>query len=281
MLHIGPAELPAVVEGLYLAAQRTFDEDYLFEGERHPFHELVYIRSGKVAVLTDTRGYLLGPGDLVLFAPSELHCLWAGSGAISMFILSFSLRPCRGAQALNRAFHSSGRTQEALAALMAACTDAILDCPGCPGQLLPDGPFGGLQMVKNYLEILLLLLMREGNGESAAPVPDAGRPVIEQQIAAQADAFLQTHCRVACTLEQVCRHVGLSKSVLTEIFHRQTGQSVMRRHQQLRLEAAMDCLRVGRTVTETAALLHFSSIHTFSRMFKQLTGVPPSRYRAD
>lgn len=280
MLRIGPSDCEVTVDGFYLVSFREFDEDYLFEGERHPFHELVYIRRGKVAVLTDTRGYLLQPGDLVLFAPDEFHCLWAGSSAISMFIFSFHLRPCRREEALSCAFHAAGPVMTALDDLMAACREALQNLPA-PCQIQPDQPFAGLQLVKNRLEALLIMLMRGGSaGSDVTAVPDNGRTAIERRIVAQAEEYLRAHCRGPCTLEEVCRHIGLGKSLLTELFHRHTGESVMRRHQQLRLEAAMDCLREGNTVTETAALLQFSSIHTFSRMFKQHTGVPPSQFEA-
>ena len=63
------------------------------------------------------------------------------------------------------------------------------------------------------------------------------------------------------------------------LFREETGTTPIEYRNRLRIQRACQLLR-GRecTIGEIAALLGFESVYYFSRVFKKLTGVAPSRW---
>jgi AraC-like DNA-binding protein len=77
--------------------------------------------------------------------------------------------------------------------------------------------------------------------------------------------------RVAC----------VSKAHFSRQFRDTFGETPHRYLQRRRLERAMELLRdTGRPVTEICFDVGFNSLGTFSRVFRQVVGEPPSAYRA-
>jgi AraC-like DNA-binding protein len=78
----------------------------------------------------------------------------------------------------------------------------------------------------------------------------------------------------------LARKAGLSPSRFRLLFHELTGCSVTRYQNRLRIEAARDRLASGQfSVGQVADELGFRDVYYFSRLFKRMTGLPPSACR--
>lgn len=76
----------------------------------------------------------------------------------------------------------------------------------------------------------------------------------------------------------LAQRVGLSESRFRTLFREATGCSVTRYQNQLRIRMARDLLASGQySVGEVAEELEFNDVYYFSRLFKRITGIPPSR----
>lgn len=76
----------------------------------------------------------------------------------------------------------------------------------------------------------------------------------------------------------LARHAGLSESRFRALFREATGCSVTRYQNRLRVRMARDLLASGQyTVSQVAAEMNFRDVYYFSRLFKRMTGLPPSR----
>ena len=81
------------------------------------------------------------------------------------------------------------------------------------------------------------------------------------------------------TFNDICRMSCLCRTNLKALFRERTGLSVMEYYRNLKIEAARQLIREGdHNITEIAVLLHYSTIHYFSRHFKKATGMTPSEY---
>ena len=81
-------------------------------------------------------------------------------------------------------------------------------------------------------------------------------------------------------LHKVSREAGLSASHLRKLFREACGISPRKFHQRCRIARAGQLLIYSDlTVSETAEQLGFGSIYSFSRMFKQETGVSPQQFK--
>lgn len=87
------------------------------------------------------------------------------------------------------------------------------------------------------------------------------------------------HCDegVVRPVGELAAEAGLSESRFRQLFRELTGCSVTRYQNRIRIQAARDLLATGHyNVGEVAAELGFRDIYYFSRLFKRITGVPPS-----
>lgn len=82
------------------------------------------------------------------------------------------------------------------------------------------------------------------------------------------------------TIEDLCGAAGLSRSQLAAVFEPATGFTPMRYLEKLRLERAMQMLRMtSRTIDAIAATVGFCDAKHFARRFRAIVGTTPSEYR--
>jgi AraC-like DNA-binding protein len=92
-------------------------------------------------------------------------------------------------------------------------------------------------------------------------------------------AFIQEHLDDV-RLEDVAHHVGLSIPALCSMFRRNTGYSVLRYVQTMRISRA--CALLSETdmpITTVGLECGFNTLSSFNRQFKQLCGTTPREYR--
>lgn len=97
---------------------------------------------------------------------------------------------------------------------------------------------------------------------------------------AKAIEHMATHLADSITLDDLCAAAGVSRTLLVELFQRDTGHTPMRHLERLRIEKAMQLLRLStQNLDELAAAVGFCDAKHFSRRFRVLVGTTPSDYR--
>ena len=82
--------------------------------------------------------------------------------------------------------------------------------------------------------------------------------------------------------ERIAEAVGVSTNYLTSIFQTYLGISLHKYVLNVRIERAQQMMLSGKVnVTEAANLTGFSSIHVFSKTFKNILGISPSQFLDD
>lgn len=91
--------------------------------------------------------------------------------------------------------------------------------------------------------------------------------------------YIESHYTEPMDVAQLAQLCALSESQFYDTFKKKTGMSPIRYRNHLRVRQAKLLLRSEEiTHQEIAQLLGFESIHYFSRVFKEYTGVAPSQY---
>jgi AraC-like DNA-binding protein len=92
--------------------------------------------------------------------------------------------------------------------------------------------------------------------------------------------YLDRRLAECFSVEEAAQHVGLSPRRFRERFRRETGFSPLEYLERRRVEAARKLLASGgRSVTEVAFALGFSSSAYFAAVFKRFTGQSPRQFR--
>lgn len=101
------------------------------------------------------------------------------------------------------------------------------------------------------------------------------------QYAAQIRQYLEQNIHRNVPLDELTRIHNLSKSHLLSLFRAAYQTTPLRFHQVLRMNKAKYLLRFTTApISEIGGHVGIPDIHEFSRTFKRVVGVPPSRYRA-
>ena len=137
-----------------------------------------------------------------------------------------------------------------------------------------DAPLGAEQLVKAYLEELLILLLRA----EAAPKP-GGETRYDDDIASKVEQLLRARLYDRLTLADVTTTLGYGKTYLSAVYKRVYGRSIMESYTLFKLDEAKYLLREGtRSVSEISDALGFSSPQYFSKRFSALMKMSPRQY---
>jgi transcriptional regulator GlxA family with amidase domain len=127
-----------------------------------------------------------------------------------------------------------------------------------------------------------LLRAAEPQDDGAWSLPAPGSPTRSVEgVAEAAHEFFRAHLAEKVTLAAVAGHLAMSPSAFSHRYARETGRPPMAALTSLRIEFAKGLLLRGLKMEAIAAQTGFYDAFHFSKTFKRLCGVSPSRFRRD
>lgn len=224
------------------------DEDWVHMTRRCDSYEIFCVTDGTLYIADDSREYTVHSGEYLITPPCANQRGWRPSKC-SFYWFHFYAED-GGAE-----FHSQGR---------------------CPR----------VEILERYMSLFLLshpsgnlvaaLLHELLFGESAEKA--SGREALLRQIR----QYVKFSAADALSVAQLAAHMGYNEKYLSQIFSRETGET---------LQKYILCEIIGRakyllsstqmTVNRIGLLLGYSDSHNFSHMFKKNVGVSPREYRRD
>lgn len=255
-------------------------EQYI--AESHDFWEIVYVDKGEVNANTGSGYYRLNQGNILVHSPNEFHQLEStGSKAPNLFIVTFRCDDeAMGFFDENKLFRIGRDEHAVLARLMKEGLDSfgLNQYPITPR---PDAAFASEQLFKLYLEQLLILIIRRARtgGQQAGRLLSTTTENQSAHMGQRIIAYLERHLSDKVTLDSLSAEFSMSRTQLNILFKRTVGTGIIAYLNRLRIERAKAYIREEfYNLTEIANLLGYSSVHYFSRHFKQTVGMTPSEY---
>ena len=130
-----------------------------------------------------------------------------------------------------------------------------------------------------HLELLLILLLREDKTPQAGKLQTSNAVHSENEIIRQAQQYISSHIREKLSVPLVARQVDVSPSYLTALFHKRLQISPGEYIRRTKLQESKQMIRENNmNFTEIAAALQYSTVHHFSRQFKEKFGITPTEY---
>ena len=253
------------IDGIHTFFYQEKEQGFLFSGESHPMPELTYVDQGSVHSVLEGQDMLLKQGDLVIYGANQWHMQYSDIGVAPRFV-TITFDVCGGdiTPLLNRKFTAPQHTVTLLQKMLreqeqmdAYSTDIIIA----------------------QLEMLLLLLLREANAPKAGKLQTSNSVHSENEIIRQAQQYISTHIREKLSVPLVARQVDVSPSYLTALFHKNLQISPGEYIRRTKLQESKQMIRENNlNFTEIAAELQYSTVHHFSRQFKEKFGITPTEY---
>ena len=133
-------------------------------------------------------------------------------------------------------------------------------------------------MISQLNQLLLVLLRQDGTAEQSKP--RTGRAInSENEIIRRAQQYVGEHIREQLSVPIVARHADVSASYLTALFRKNLQISPGEYIRRIKLQESRQMIREGNlNFTEIAAALQYSTVHHFSRQFKEKFGITPTEY---
>jgi AraC-like DNA-binding protein len=118
-------------------------------------------------------------------------------------------------------------------------------------------------------------------GEICRGHAPSGKSSGQSRAIASAAAYIHEHADQELDVGRLAAAVSLSTSHFRKLFRETQGRSARNMHRAARMRRACQMLAYSSmNVSQIADSLGFSTVHNFSRAFRQVTGRSPRRYRA-
>lgn len=248
------------VECLYTLFYQEKEAGFVFPGENHPMAEIMYVDKGSLHSVADGQDLSLEQGDLVLYAPEQWHMQYADADqAPCMVTIGFWARGIRWDALSNRKFTQDKQMSELLRQILRAQEQGYDD--------------------SIFSLLTLLLLYLQDKSKSAEEI--AVQPVLsgENAIIRSAQQYIQANIEEKLTVPAVAGSVEVSPSYLTALFHKHLQISPGEYIRRIKLGRSKQLIREGQmNFTQISENLQYSTVHHFSRQFKQMFGMTPTEY---
>ena len=267
------------IDGIYTVHYFEYAKDFAFLGESHAFWELVYADKRSLIITAGDKELKLNRGQMYLHRPNEFHNLRCdGEHAANSAIVSFGGELPELYAVAGKVIDCTPEEKRLIAGIIREAGSAFATPLGLLGvrqmQKSDAGEFGCEHLIKNYLEELLILLIRGSGKKQTGGYEGGGRRF------AAVLRFLEDNVTEKLRFGDVAAHFSVSPSILKRDFRRQMGCGVMEYFTKLKIDAAKQLIRErDLNFTEIAAELSFGSSQYFTAVFRRVTGMTPSEYR--
>ncbi|HTJ89719.1 MAG TPA: helix-turn-helix transcriptional regulator [Acidocella sp.] len=220
---------------------------------RHPRGQLAVVTRGTMAVVSAEGLWLAPPGRGIWVPPGVTHgARYSEASALIQLLLAPEL------------------TDELPRTCQTIAVSSLLRELACEAaRLPPDAAF------QEDALLMARLIVRQAAPREEGPVlfvPYGRDPRLRRAV-----VFLVAHPGSTLNLPELAAQAGASTRTLARLFVTETGMSLGRWREHLRIVAAVDRLTRGRSITQTALELGYRSPSAFTTMFTRLLGMPPGR----
>lgn len=260
-----------------------FGPNFVFQGEKHDFWEMVYVDKGRVQIRRDDETITLEQGQVVFHKPNEFHSIQALGSAPNFFVVSFSCQS-EAMTWFERYQTQLDRTLKSYVTAIIREAEQTYVIPKNDTELKKlvrkeNAPLGSEQLIKTYLEQLLLFLLRSitQKGETVVnPQKDPEKNPLVQAIL----GYLGERAEETVRVEDICAEFGYSRSYLSRIFQAETGQTMAASAMALKVDRAKQLIReTNMNFSQISARLSFENPQYFARVFKRCTGMTPTEFK--
>lgn len=272
------------VSGLYSFFYFENTKNFHSKSEKHNLWELVYVDSGNILSCADGVNYVIPQGSVIFHKPMELHSLESiDNTPHNILVLTFETDSKDMSFFENKILSLNLKQKKLLGKIIEELSLIFgpdLSTKAHHPEDYSKGQYAALQIGINYLETFLLDFIRNSYAEntknniSYLEQKNTNDTIIDDII-----AFLSENIYDNITLDDVCNHFYLGKSYICELFKLHTGKSIIDYYIDIKIAKAKLLMREGEmNFTQISEKLGYSSIHSFSRLFKQRVKVSPSAY---
>ncbi len=242
---------------------------YHFKGEQHSYYELTYVDYGTLETNVNEQSYQLHSHEFMIYGPHQFHTQTITTDqSCSYLTILFHMDIDNDQSLLNEVFHCTNDVYTTFKKFMKHSSS--------------DLPYSKTLMLCYLQEIIALTLQSRIDIQVNEPCKMIGNTAIhyhQNELLCKILEYMNDKVCEPLTIEEVCHHFSISRSLLQSLFKTNMHVSPKNYLSNIKLTKSKEMILENKyTISEIAFTLGFSSIHYFSRLFKQHFHIPPSEY---
>ena len=247
-----------------------FTKRYHTFKDKHSFRELLYVDSGFITVDSDNYSGTVNESYIIIHRADENHSLSCPDDeASNVIIIGFECDCAELDVFSNKPILLNDIQKRLLTEIIKEGRSVFLPPYDVPNQKdmkkRKDYPFGADQMIKIKMENLLIELVR-----SYKNVTEVKKRDIPDEKIGEICNYIDENYKEKITLAELCFLFGTIKTTLCSQFKAVNGETIIGYINKLKIKEAKRLLRNGNlNLTEISVQVGISSVHYFSRTFKQ------------
>lgn len=249
--------------------------------------EICCCLQGDLTLVKDYQNITLKPGQIALVQPGVEHDIWVRGKKSANFVIAFT---CSGEHL--RSIQDSVVTfsddqlvliHKIVDELKSSFRQSDVQLHLMSFRLSPDSPFGAEHMICNYLEQIIITMLRNVTMKDDGTIIRSGhfKDAMQSFLVAQVGKYIRENLHEKLTVEDIAAHFHYSRARLSAIFKDVSEMGINELVTFERMHKAKQLLTEGKmTITQIAAALGYCSPQYFSTKFTKEVGCPPSQYAA-
>ena len=245
----------------------------------HSFREMLYVDSGFITVEAENYRGVLRENQMIIHKSNETHCLSCPENeASNVIIIGFE---CENSE-LDSFSENPTDLNDVQKKLL---TEIVKEGRNVfePPYDIPDQkdmkkkneyPFGSDQLIKIKLENLFIELIRNKMNVSINNTKD-----VYDDKTHEIARYINDNFREKIRLSELCFLFGTNSTTLCNRFKDSYGETIISYVNKLKIRESKKLMRSGRyNLTEISSIVGYSSVHYFSKIFKQYEKISPANY---
>lgn len=253
--------------------------------EQYGFSQIFLVLEGRGTYVTEEGEYAFGPG-MMFYRPAHLRsCYRWEPGQVKFALISFvcdsSAMEIFGLKPLALQEEESATLLDVIRTTVRICEPMKASDARLGMRVRDNVPDVVLSFIYASLERFLALVYCRMKNIRLLTDEDqkVSRYLNDSQLVARVKGFLRENIGRSVTIPELCCLFGISQTALMRKFRRETGKSIMVYFTDIKIELAKTRIRESSdSFTVISEALGFGTVHYFSKVFKDRTGLTPTEY---
>ena len=240
--------------------------NYFFPGEKDQYWEITFVDRGTLHTTIEDHKYQLTSNQMILYAPGQFHRQNTTNEACSYLTIIIDLETNLDNQKklVNTVFEIDRDSRAAIETFVKSNDQK-------------SAYDRDLMIIA--LEKIIINLLKKGEKSLSKVASTPMQQRFENELLNEILLYINENIYTAFNIEELCAQFGISRSSLQSLFRNNLSIAPKEYVSSLKLEKSKLLIKESKfTISEIATMLGFSTIHYFSRRFKQEFGLTPTEY---
>ncbi len=244
----------------------------------HDMIEILFVIKGSATQQINKNVFEIAKGDIVIIKGQEIHSTYSMSSHYTeIFVIQFDESIFNPYEAntirILEAFSRKTRLSFAIKSNDFPGSKILDNILNVKKEYELKKPAWEFAAISGCCEIISSCIRNYSKKENAVQVNSKVKKDLQKVF-----DFVDDNFDRKITLGDISKKINYSIPHFCRIFKRSTGMSFVEYLNHYRIKIAIDLLKKGLPVTETACMCGFLSINSFIRTFKKYTGISPGKF---